>query len=109
IQACEWRTSPAPLWSISRDLQLTLTRLAHLTQIELTYGAMLEDASAGGVVWVTGLAGARKTTPARILRDKITERTAHRPVILDGDRPRRVLPGDYGYSRHDRQTLAESY
>ena len=54
-----------------------------------------------GVVWLTGLPGAGKSTLARALEDRLRE---HRVacLVLDGDSVRRGLCSDLGYSREDR-------
>lgn len=57
---------------------------------------------AGGVVWLTGLSGAGKTTIARALELEL--RRAGRAVcVLDGDCLRRGLCSDLGFTPADRQ------
>ncbi len=58
--------------------------------------------SPGGVVWLTGLSGAGKTTTARALAAVL--RAENRAVcVLDGDALRRGLCSDLGFSTADRQ------
>lgn len=58
--------------------------------------------SPGGVVWLTGLSGAGKTTTARALAAVL--RAENRAVcVLDGDALRRGLCSDLGFSAADRQ------
>lgn len=55
----------------------------------------------GGVLWLTGLSGAGKTTLAGLLSDEL--RGAGAAVeILDGDEMRRHLTRGLGFSRDDR-------
>lgn len=57
---------------------------------------------AGGVVWLTGLSGAGKTTIARALELEL--RRAGRAVcVMDGDCLRRGLCSDLGFTPADRQ------
>lgn len=58
--------------------------------------------SPGGVVWLTGLSGAGKTTTARALAAVL--RAENRAVcVLDGDALRRGLCSDLGFAAADRQ------
>ena len=61
-----------------------------------------------GVVWITGLSGAGKTTVAHLVRDRLTA-TGRRPVVVDGDRMRELLPVPLGYAETDRRKLAGYY
>lgn len=61
----------------------------------------------GGVVWITGLAGAGKTTVAKLVRDRL--KADRLPVLLDGDALRAMLPYTPGYQRADRLELARYY
>ncbi|MFJ6798018.1 adenylyl-sulfate kinase [Streptomyces sp. NPDC091268] len=57
----------------------------------------------GATVWLTGLPSAGKSTIAEALAERL--RTAGRRVeVLDGDRIRRFLSADLGFSREDRNT-----
>ncbi|MEZ5287562.1 MAG: adenylyl-sulfate kinase [Vicinamibacterales bacterium] len=51
----------------------------------------------GGVVWLTGLSGAGKTTIARAVERRLFERGC-RTMLLDGDNLRHGLCGDLGFS-----------
>lgn len=58
--------------------------------------------SLGGVVWLTGLSGAGKTTTSRALAAVL--RAENRAVcVLDGDALRRGLCSDLGFAAADRQ------
>ena len=57
----------------------------------------------GATVWLTGLPSAGKTTIARLLGHRLTER-GRRVEILDGDEIRRFLSAGLGFSREDRHT-----
>jgi cytidine diphosphoramidate kinase len=61
-----------------------------------------------GVVWITGLSGAGKSTVARLVRDRLTE-LGTAPVLLDGDRMRAILPVEFGYEEAERRKLAFYY
>ncbi|WP_239511385.1 adenylyl-sulfate kinase [Burkholderia sp. JP2-270] len=56
---------------------------------------------AGGVLWLTGLSGAGKTTLADALAARLRDRGVH-PVVLDGDRLRTGLNRDLGFTVQDR-------
>jgi len=63
----------------------------------------------GTVYWLTGLAGAGKTTLARQLVAWL-RRKDRQTVLLDGDELREVFVTDgYGYSPRERLALAGSY
>ena len=55
----------------------------------------------GLVIWFTGLSGSGKTTLAKEL-SKPLKRFGHDVVILDGDKVRKQLCRDLGYSKTDR-------
>jgi len=54
-----------------------------------------------GVVWLTGLSGAGKTTLARALRDSLAS-DGIRSFVIDGDELRASLNRDLGFSPEDR-------
>lgn len=62
--------------------------------------AMLQ--MAGGVVWLTGLSGAGKTTIARALELELRQ-SGRAVCVLDGDCLRRGLCADLGFSPDDRR------
>ncbi len=69
-------------------------------------GAALEGpapVSGGGVVWLTGLSGAGKTTISRVLAERLRERGV-RHELLDGDVLRENLSRGLGFSKEDRDT-----
>ena len=69
--------------------------------------AMSEElhSSPGRVVWITGFAGAGKTTLARAAQ----ARWPGPVVLLDGDSLREALGGAHGHDRAARLHLAQSY
>lgn len=62
----------------------------------------------GIVYWITGLAGAGKTTIGKLLYEKIKE-TEPNTVFLDGDTLRELFGNDLGYSKEDRRKCAMRY
>ncbi len=68
----------------------------------------MSDWHDGGVVWVTGLAGAGKTTVADALAVELRLHDL-RPVRLDGDDLRELLPVSLGHGVADRRALARYY
>ncbi|MDX3191249.1 adenylyl-sulfate kinase [Streptomyces sp. MN03-5084-2B] len=66
------------------------------------------SASAGAVIWLTGLAGSGKTTVAEILADRWRERGVH-PIRLDGDLMREVLDRRGGYDSDSRMKMGFTY
>jgi len=62
----------------------------------------------GAVYWVTGLAGAGKTTVAEILVTKLRAQ-GQTVVFLDGDVLREVFGGGAGHSMAERRVLAHQY
>ncbi|WP_208456838.1 adenylyl-sulfate kinase [Burkholderia gladioli] len=55
----------------------------------------------GGVVWLTGLSGAGKTTLAEALATHL-RRLGRFAMVLDGDRMRARLSADLGFAERDR-------
>lgn len=55
----------------------------------------------GGVIWLTGLSGAGKSTVAMALERRLFERGYH-VYVLDGDNVRRGLNANLGFSPDDR-------
>ncbi|OQX19085.1 MAG: hypothetical protein BWK76_05490 [Desulfobulbaceae bacterium A2] len=60
------------------------------------------------VYWITGLAGAGKTTLARQLCQHLRDQ-GRTVVLLDGDQLRQVLGTSLGFSPQDRLVLAQCY
>jgi len=60
------------------------------------------------VVWITGLAGAGKSTIAAHLAGRLRARGTS-VVVFDGDDLRQALGDVHGYSAEDREWLARSY
>ena len=56
----------------------------------------------GFTVFFTGLSGSGKSTIARALRIRLMERTGRPVTLLDGDRVRRHLSSELGFSREHR-------
>jgi bifunctional enzyme CysN/CysC len=54
-----------------------------------------------GVVWLTGLSGAGKSTIANLAEEKLVARGRH-TYLLDGDNVRRGLNRDLGFTEQDR-------
>jgi len=55
----------------------------------------------GTVFWITGLAGAGKTTIGRLLYKEIKRRYPN-TILLDGDEIQTIFDYDYGYSYEER-------
>lgn len=62
----------------------------------------------GTVYWITGLAGAGKTTIGKLFYEKLKQ-TASNTVFLDGDILREVFGADLGYSESERRKCAMRY
>jgi adenylyl-sulfate kinase len=56
---------------------------------------------AGGIIWLTGLSGAGKTTLGRGLEHRLMAHDCH-ALLLDGDEVRKTLSADLGFSAADR-------
>ena len=63
----------------------------------------------GRVYWITGLAGAGKTTFGLMLREAIFNKTGQKSVFIDGDEIRAAFGNNFGYSVSERRELAFSY
>ena len=61
----------------------------------------------GTVYWITGLAGAGKTTVGQLVVESL--RTTRAVVWLDGDKLRQVFGNDLGYTLEDRHKGAWRY
>ncbi len=59
----------------------------------------------GMIYWITGLAGAGKTTIGKLLYEKI-RKEKNNVVILDGDALREAIAPDLGYTSEDRHESA---
>jgi adenylyl-sulfate kinase len=66
-------------------------------------GAPALTATGGGIVWLTGLSGAGKTTIARVLVERLRS-GGSKVELLDGDAVREHLSKGLGFSRADRDT-----
>jgi len=62
----------------------------------------IDSASPGGIVWLTGLSGAGKSSLCREVETRLA-RQGTRCFVLDGDRLRQGLCSDLGYSAADRE------
>lgn len=67
-----------------------------------------EGTRPGYVYWVTGLAGAGKTTIGRILYEKLRKKCVN-VIFLDGDILRNVFQDMGGFSAADRRMYASAY
>ena len=66
------------------------------------------DEPTGRVFWITGLAGAGKTTLAQEFYARM-KAWKQNVILLDGDQLREIFPRADGYGREDRLQLAQSY
>lgn len=62
----------------------------------------------GGLIWVTGLSGAGKTTIGNRIYERLKEQHPN-TVIFDGDALRQAFGNDLGYSREERLACAMRY
>lgn len=62
--------------------------------------------SNGKLIWITGLAGAGKSTAARYLIEKLKEKNVSNIVMVDGDSIREICNNDLGYSLEERKKNA---
>lgn len=62
-----------------------------------------------GLIWITGLSGAGKTTFAAALRKKMIDQWRCCPVMLDGDVLRRAMNQENSYAAESRKKLAGHY
>ncbi|AXK62883.1 MULTISPECIES: adenylyl-sulfate kinase [Burkholderia] len=70
--------------------------------VDTTHGARgASTKRPGGVLWLTGLSGAGKTTLADALAIRLHQRRTH-AMVLDGDRLRAGLNRDLGFTVRDR-------
>jgi len=63
---------------------------------------------AGQVIWITGLAGAGKTTVARLVRERM-QFSGAAPILLDGDTLRDIFGQTSAFDRPSRLALASQY
>ena len=66
------------------------------------------ESRSGNVYWITGLAGAGKSTLARAWKNHL-EQLGRRVIFLDGDEMRRAFGADHGYSVSDRKAMSFKY
>lgn len=62
----------------------------------------------GVLYWITGLAGAGKTTLGKALKEKLESQGAS-AILLDGDALREVVGGAFGYTAEERLRCAQFY
>jgi adenylyl-sulfate kinase len=75
-----------------------ITRVEHRIPREVRWST---NGHRGGVMWLTGLSGAGKTTLAFELEHRLFER-GYQVYVLDGDNIRHRLSADLGFSPEDR-------
>ena len=71
-------------------------------EIEAWRRASVPRRAQGFTVFLTGLSGSGKSTIAKALRVKLMEKTGRPVTLLDGDRVRRHLSSELGFSREHR-------
>ena len=62
----------------------------------------------GRAIWITGLAGAGKSTVAGLLAERL-RRSGQTPILLDGDALREVFGRTTQFEKEDRRALAGQY
>ena len=67
-----------------------------------------DNINPGMVYWITGLAGAGKTTISRRFYHTMRQEQSN-TILLDGDDLREVLGSTHGHNINDRQNLAKTY
>ncbi|WP_374656096.1 adenylyl-sulfate kinase [Dongia sp.] len=84
--------------------RLVTVRSSNLTEVAhgvTTAQRALRNGHPGGVLWLTGLSGAGKSTVAMALEQELFRRGFH-VFVLDGDNVRRGLSANLGFSPEDR-------
>jgi sulfate adenylyltransferase len=85
-----WPTGGVPDWLLTPS------------ELKAMQRAFAPRRAQGFTVFLTGLSGSGKSTIARALRVKLMERTWRPVTLLDGDRVRRHLSSELGFSREHR-------
>lgn len=62
--------------------------------------------ASGKLIWITGLAGAGKSTAAKYLIEKLRNDQIRNIVMIDGDSVREICDNDLGYSLEERKKNA---
>ena len=62
--------------------------------------------ASGKLIWITGLAGAGKSTAAKYLIEKLKNDQISNVVMVDGDSIREICDNDLGYSLEERKKNA---
>jgi bifunctional enzyme CysN/CysC len=84
--------------------RLIVNRSTNITRFEAYVSAdarSLRNGHKGGVVWLTGLSGAGKSTIAVVLEERLFEK-GYQTTILDGDNVRHGLNSNLAFSPEDR-------
>ena len=84
--------------------RLVTVRSSHLTEVVHGVTAAqrsLRNGHPGGVLWLTGLSGAGKSTIAMAVEQELFRRGFH-VFVLDGDNVRRGLSANLGFAPEDR-------